>query len=132
MSQQQLDQLRSINRQVNELPYVAVQGHGEPYDWWTDIPVPGDSFVCRDYVLMKAKMLREAGWNPMKLQVVLCYVEPPGREYHAVLCAETDDGNRWIADSRQDDIRPFENPDPLLYTWDRQQVPGTTDFASIA
>ncbi len=134
-----MTELTDLNREVNVLPYTDVQGHGEPFDWWTDIPVPGDSFVCRDYVLMKAQRLRVAGWNPSDLQVVLCWTEPTDYGYHAVLAVTVAHAaaqgmviEKWILDSRADDPYLMQTPSPNGYTWDRIQVAGTTEFEPVA
>ncbi len=105
----QVAQLTTINLEVNAIPYQALPGPGEEPDWWTDVPEAGDSWVCRDYVLMKADKLRAAGWPASSLTVVLCCTEPvgdpPRREYHAVLAVQVED-ETWILDSRIEDRSP--------------------------
>ena len=135
----QLNQLQQVNSQINAIPYDALPGPSEPFDWWTDRAVPGNSFVCRDYVLAKADRLLTLGWAKPLLTIVLCWTEPVippapdnhgGREYHAVLCINAN-GDAWILDSRADGI--YEPSSPAFgYLWDRQQVPGTTEFRDIS
>lgn len=130
MTPDQMAQLTQVNAQDNDIPYVETPGPGEKVDWWTDVPVPGKSFVCRDYCLKKADDLKALGWPAGDLTIILCWVEPPTRGYHAVL-GVTVDGEKWILDSRADAPYRFENPSPNLYTWDREQIPGTTEFRKI-
>jgi predicted transglutaminase-like cysteine proteinase len=131
---EQLAQLRDVNTQANAIPYDAVQGAHEPADWWTDDPNADGSFVCRDYVLLKAERLRALGWDAASLTVVLCFTEPlgdpPVRAYHAVLAVEAG-GETWILDNRAADIYRWDQP-PYPYLWDRRQVAGSTEFKSIA
>jgi predicted transglutaminase-like cysteine proteinase len=127
----QSQQLLDINRAVNELPFDATPGVGEPPDWWTDQPMAGNSFVCRDYVLMKADRLKALGWAASALTVILCWTEPPDSGYHAVLGVELPGEETWILDSRVTEPYPMSTP-RLAYRWDRRQVAGTTEFARIA
>lgn len=129
----QLRQLTAINLGVNALPYEEAIGAHETIDWWTDEPVSGQSWVCRDYVLAKADRLRVLGWPATDLRVLLCWSEPvgnpPERGYHAVL-AVGQEPDVTILDSRFDDPYPMANP-PVDYVWDRIQVPGGTDFEPV-
>ncbi len=59
---EQLAQLRNVSTQANAIPYDDVQRLHEEPDWWTDDPNADGSFVCRDYVLLKAEHLRALGW----------------------------------------------------------------------
>ncbi|HEX3862746.1 MAG TPA: transglutaminase-like cysteine peptidase [Stellaceae bacterium] len=128
-TQEQLDQLADVNTSVNALPYEAAIGAHEPNDWWTDEPVPGQSWVCRDYVLAKADRLRAAGWAPGLLSVVLCYVETG--EYHAVLAVDDGDLEPLILDSRFSQIYRMDQP-PAAYRWASRQIAGTTEFEPVA
>lgn len=131
MTPEQQAQLQTINTAVNAIPYDALPGKGEPSELWTNVPIPGDSFVCRDYVQAKADALKAAGWPAEALTTILCYTESiPPREYHAVLCVEID-GETIILDSRIDQVYPMSSP-AFDYLWDKRQVAGTTGFASIA
>jgi|HubBroStandDraft_1064217.scaffolds.fasta_scaffold210367_1 predicted transglutaminase-like cysteine proteinase len=133
MTPEQEGQLQAINVQVNAIPYNETPGKGEPPDWWSDEPVAGNSWVCRDYTLMKADKLKALGWQASELTEVFCWVEPEGnppvRGYHAVLAVSLD-GECWILDSRFDPI--YKPSDPSAdYLWDKQQIVGTTDFRSL-
>jgi len=131
--------LRDVNSQGNAIPYQAMIGSSESYDLWIDDPVPGDSWVCRDYVLWKGKMLAAAGWPPDDMTIVTCWTEPlevptdmsdptSGREYHAVLAVKFE-GAIYILDNRTSDIYVAQSPQvrPYGYLWWKQQdPPGTT------
>ncbi len=132
MTPEQTGQLNRVNAEVNAIPFNELPGPGEPPDWWTDQPMAGRSFVCRDYTQMKADRLRALGWPAASLTVILCWVEPPpppGGGYHAVLGVE-DGADTWILDSRWDVLYPMAAP-PLAYTWDRRQIPGTIEYEDI-
>lgn len=129
-SRQEIAFLRSVNDEVNQLPFVETPGPTEPVDYWSYLPEPGKSFVCRDYTEGKAQRLREAGWPPLSLTVILCWTEPVGnpqqRWYHAVLGVDCG-GETWILDNRQPDIYWLDQP-PAPYLWDRRQIAGTVNF----
>ncbi len=132
MSQIELDQLQDVNTRINAIPYVGLVGPTEPVDQWLDTPLVGESWVCRDYVLAKAKALGDMGWDGEKMSVVLCWTEvvalpPNDREYHAVLGVKVDTGVLMILDSRFDTIYPWDSP-PAQYIWDRQQVAMSAEF----
>lgn len=134
MTPEQLDQLREVNARINALPYEAVRGAYEPVDWWSDVPVPGQSWLCRDYVLAKASALRDAGWDPLCLTVIVCWTEPvdepPQRERHAVLAVAVD-GETWILDNRYSE--PYRMGDGTVdYVWEMRQIAGTTEWQAIA
>lgn len=129
MTPDQIDQLNAVNAEVNLVPYNATPGVGEPPDWWTDEPVAGNSWVCRDYTQMKADRLKSLGWAASALTEVFCWTEPPNSGYHAVLAVETD-GETWIMDSRFPLIYRIDAP-PAAYRWDRRQVVGTVEFTPI-
>lgn len=132
---EQLDELRAVNTKVNATPYNGVQGIGEAYDMWTDKPIPGDSWECRDYALAKAEILRERGWNPLDLTIVLCNTEPvgepPARGYHAVLAVAEQGGAPFILDNRYGDIYLMDQP-PYDYQWLDRQIAGTMQFRPIS
>lgn len=133
MTPEQWRELCDVNSQVNEIPYEALQGTQEPPDWWSDIPVPGQSWMCRDYVLAKATQLRAAGWDPLSLTVIVCWTEPvgdpPARERHAVLAVEIE-GETWILDNRFP--LPYRKTQPAAdYVWEMRQVAGTTEWQAV-
>jgi predicted transglutaminase-like cysteine proteinase len=125
----QLAFLNAINSQVNALPYEAVQSD-DAGDVWIDQPQPGHSFECRDYTLMKARLMREQGWDELLMGIVLLNIEPPTRELHAVQFAKTD-GGIYILDNRViDPSRVYLWTEPVFdYQWLHQQQPGQLDNA---
>ncbi len=130
MTPDQRMQLFNINSEVNAIPFEELPGPHEPPDFWTDEPVAGDSWVCRDYCLRKADKLKAVGWPALSLTEVFCWVEPPpppGGGYHAILAVETDDGV-WFLDSRVDEPYPNRPPLPLAYTGDRRQIAGSIEY----
>src|SRR5687767_12699311 len=118
------NEMCDVNSQVNAIPFNAIVGQCDPdNNVWKDTPDDG-TWVCRDYVMLKAKRLRELGWNPLGLTVMTCYTETA--EYHAVLAVE-DDAATYILDNRVPD--PYEmNFPPLPYKWHRRQIAGTVEF----
>lgn len=131
MTEEQLAQLAQINAEANRIPYDAVVGQAEPVDWWTDTPEAGKSWVCRDYVLLKAEWLEQAGWPKSSLTIITCYVETG--EYHAVLGVVDpgDPDTTYILDSRFDAPYRMDEP-PASYRWVYRQVAGTTEAVPIA
>jgi predicted transglutaminase-like cysteine proteinase len=130
---EQLEQLQTVNDEVNAIPYDATPRFGEDAGIWKDAPDDG-LWVCRCYVLDKAKKLQELDWPPLSMTVVECWTEPEGdppeRTYHAVLAVETGDAT-MILDSRVPQVYEWDQC-PYDYRWDRRQVAGTTEFESIA
>ncbi len=124
----ELEQLQSVNIEVNQIPYTEM-GPGEPPDLYSDEPVPGHGWVCRMYVERKASLLKERfDWTPERLLEILCYVETGER--HAVLQARTSTGEDWILDSRQDAPYPRSMPPPG-YRWEARQIAGTARFEPL-
>lgn len=128
-TQDQLDQLFDVNQQDNDIPFIETPGPYEAPDFWTNIPVPGKSWVCRDYCMKKADDLKADGWAPLALTVALVYVETG--EYHATLAVDDGEPQPWILDSRFSQIYRKDQP-PAAYRWDRRQVAGTTEFEPFA
>ncbi len=133
-----LDLLKQINSDVNQIPYDAIVGAHEPFDWWTDVPVSGQSFECRDYTLTKAERLRQAGFPVADMTIVLLWTEPvaptPGapavRLYHAVLACKIG-SDIYILDNRYSDVYLWTTP-PFDYKWAEQQIPGTVNFNDVS
>lgn len=131
-----MDEFQRINNAVNQIPYVAGLGPTEPVDWWTYVPAPGQSWVCRDYVEDKAQQLRSMGFPYEDMRVVLCWTEhvvPPtddsptsGREYHAILACDLDN-RTYFLDSRTNEIYTYDSA-PMDYLWDRIQMRSGNDF----
>ncbi len=134
MTPDQMQQLTDLNKQINELAYVDPPA-SEAWNVWRDEPVTGQSWVCRDYVLMKAEKVRDLSWPESSLTVIECYTEPPDSGYHAVLgVLDPDDSSvTWIMDSRIDDPYLLDKPIPPAdqYKWDRRQIPGTVQFQQM-
>ena len=135
MTEDQLAELAGINEEINQIPYEALPGPDEPPDWWTDQPMAGRSFVCRDFVQLKADKLKAAGWPEAALTTLLCWTEPLPEEggqrgYHAVLAVQAGDPIAMILDSRFDEPYPMDAP-PVDYQWDRRQIAGTTNFEAV-
>lgn len=128
-NQTQLDQLFDINQQDNGIPFVATPGPDEAPDFWTNVPVPGKSWVCRDYCMKKADDLKALGWAPISLTVVICYVETGER--HAVLAADDGEPQPWILDSRFGPVYRMDQP-LAAYRWEERQIAGTIQFEPIA
>jgi predicted transglutaminase-like cysteine proteinase len=131
MTPEQLDQLNTVNAEVNAIPYNETPGLGEPPDFYTDTPIPGESWVCRMYTQDKASKLRDLGWPPLGLREFLCYVETGAR--HAVLAVDDPDGSGdpYILDSR---FPAFyrESAPPQGYRWEARQVAGEERWEAIA
>lgn len=136
MTPEKLAELQRVNDEVNAIPYEDVVGPHEAYDWWTDTPVEGQSWECRDYTLAKADRLRSAGWDYRTMHVVLLWTEPvgdpPAREYHAVLAVDDPDGgSQLILDNRAPQVYRMDTP-PFDYQWSSIQVAGGTTFEAVA
>lgn len=129
LTPEQRDQLEAVNLRINAIPYNALMGRDEPADMWTDTPLAGESFVCRDYVLDKAKELQADGWPHDSMTVVICWTETDER--HAVLAVETGDPSPMILDSRFDEIYRMDAP-LAPYRWEARQIAGTTEFKPLA
>lgn len=122
-SPEQVAWLQRVNDQVNAIGYVR-DPSADAIDLWVDQPGIGTGFECRDYVLAKAKLLREQGWPSENLFVVLCNDELG--EYHAVQGAKAGD-SIYILDNRSGPIYLWNSP-VYRYVWLRQQIPGTLEF----
>lgn len=122
-SPEQLAQLQAINDQINAIDYVA-NPSADAQDLWVDTPGIGTGYECRDYVLGKAKLLRQQGWPVSDMSVVLCNDELG--DYHAVLGCRAG-GDIMILDNRAPAVYLWSAP-PYKYTWLHIQIPGTDEF----
>lgn len=120
---EQVAWLQFTQDKINALPYEAL-GSDQTQDRWIDEPEPERVWECRDYTVAKAKLLREQGWPPADMTVVLCNTELG--DYHAVLACHAGD-SIYILDNRCGPIYLWQAP-VYSYTWLHQQIPGTTDF----
>jgi predicted transglutaminase-like cysteine proteinase len=103
------DQLTTINRTINRaITPVADDEHYGIYrmgirNWWT-YPDDGKG-NCNDYVLLKRKLLVEAGWPQSALPLTV--VRTPSGEGHLVLMIKSDHGD-LILDNLRDDILSWD------------------------
>jgi len=89
-----------INRWVNQTikPMTDLDHYGVVEKW----TYPDDGYGdCEDYVLLKRRMLIEAGW-PLEA-LLITVVRDRKDEGHAVLTVKTDKGE-FILDNQRDDI----------------------------
>src|SRR5690348_5111033 len=93
--------LERINRLVNTRirPMTDMEHYGVVEKW----AYPDDGYGdCEDYVLLKRRMLMEAGWPREALLITV--VRDRHGDGHAVLTVKTDKGE-LILDNQNDDIR---------------------------
>ncbi|WP_267554591.1 transglutaminase-like cysteine peptidase [Rhizobium rhizogenes] len=112
-------QLQQINGLVNhEIQGISDNDHYGIYkmgiiNWWT---YPDDGAGnCNDYVLLKRKLLVEAGWSPSAL--LLTVVLDKHNEGHLVLMVRTNDGD-MILDNLTDTVKAW---DATGYTFIKRQ-----------
>jgi predicted transglutaminase-like cysteine proteinase len=89
-----------INRLVNQRirPMTDMEHHGLVEKW----SYPDDGYGdCEDYVLLKRRMLMEAGWPREALLITV--VRDRKGDGHAVLTVKTDQGE-FILDNQNEDI----------------------------
>ena len=103
-------QLQQVNSLVNhEIQGIGDNDHYGIYklgiiNWWT---YPDDGAGnCNDYVLLKKKLLVEAGWSRSAL--LLTVVLDKNNEGHLVLMARTSDGD-LILDNLTDAVKTWES-----------------------
>lgn len=85
----------SVNSSIEPLTDDEIYGVEER---WT---YPGSAGDCEDYVLLKRKMLIEAGISPSDLLITV--VLQPNGEGHAVLTVRTDRGD-FVLDNMRDKV----------------------------
>ena len=93
-------ELVRINKSVNEQikPLTDFDHWGVPEKW----SYPDDGYGdCEDYVLLKRRMLMQAGWPREALLITV--VRDRKGDGHAVLTVKTDKGE-LVLDNQQDDI----------------------------
>lgn len=100
LSQGAWKDLVRVNRWVNEtIKPVTDQEHWGVIERWS---LPTDGYGdCEDYVLLKRKMLVEAGWPREALLITV--VRDKRGDGHAVLTVKTDRGE-FILDNQNEDI----------------------------
>ena len=89
-----------INRWVNEhIKPMTDMDHWGVVERWT---YPDDGYGdCEDYVLLKRRMLMQAGWPRQALLITV--VRDKKGEGHAVLTVKTDKGE-FILDNQEEEI----------------------------
>ena len=98
-----LEQLRAINRYVNQTPYQADQSRFGAVDHWaTPAEFLGRSGDCEDYAIAKYLSLRNLGWDEGSLRILVLNDENR-RELHAVLIAYHG-GTAYVLDNQVPDV----------------------------
>lgn len=96
----ELDKLnRKVNAQVSPVTDQELYGLEEFWTYPTD-----DKGDCEDYVLLKRKLLMEAGWPRQALLITV--VRDLKGDGHAVLTVATDRGD-YALDNQADEIKPW-------------------------
>ena len=100
LSQTAWRDLVRVNRWVNEnIKPMTDMDHWGVIEKWS---LPTDGYGdCEDYVLLKRKMLIDAGWPREALLITV--VRDKMNEGHAVLTVKTDKGE-FILDNQQEDV----------------------------
>jgi predicted transglutaminase-like cysteine proteinase len=96
-------ELVQINAHVNDsiTPMTDLEHHGVVEKW----SYPDDGYGdCEDYVLLKQRMLAEAGWPRQALLITV--VRDTKGEGHAVLTVKTDKGE-FILDNQNPEVLPW-------------------------
>jgi len=103
MTQTAWRDLNKVNRWVKETvkPMTDMEHWGVVEKW----SIPTDGYGdCEDYVLLKRKMLIDAGWPREALLITV--VRDKQDQGHAVLTVKTDKGE-FILDNQNDSILPW-------------------------
>jgi predicted transglutaminase-like cysteine proteinase len=103
LTQKAIDDLVSVNRYVNETvkPMTDLEHWGTMEKW----SYPDDGYGdCEDYVLLKRRLLIQAGWPREALLITV--VRDRNDDGHAVLTVKTDRGE-YILDNQVDEILPW-------------------------
>lgn len=99
MTRQAMAKLKSVTQVVNRAVKPRSDG---PNDVWS---YPDSGYGdCEDYVLLKRKVLNQAGISLSNLLVTV--VSHNGGELHAVLTVRTDKGD-FILDNLNNDVKPW-------------------------
>lgn len=105
--QNKLRQIITVNRWFNRLPYKHDQYAYDTIDYWADtselLEKKGD---CEDYALSKYYTLRELGFTPDQLKIMVVY-DQVAYLNHAVLMVYIDD-TRYMLDINGDSTDPWE------------------------
>ncbi|HEY0291432.1 MAG TPA: transglutaminase-like cysteine peptidase [Hansschlegelia sp.] len=97
-----LSELDAINRKVNAAiqPVTDQELYGVEEKW----TYPVDKGDCEDYVLLKRRMLIDAGWPRQALLITV--VRDLKGDGHAVLTVVTDRGD-YALDNQAEDVKPW-------------------------
>ncbi|MDQ0469129.1 transglutaminase-like cysteine peptidase [Labrys wisconsinensis] len=97
--------LGAVNDQVNRAiePMTDLENYGRE-EWWA-YPTNGKG-DCEDYVLLKRKLLLDAGWPRSALLITV--VRDKKGDGHAVLMVKTDRGE-FVLDNQETRILPWQN-----------------------
>jgi predicted transglutaminase-like cysteine proteinase len=100
LSQQAWQNLARVNRWVNEsIKPITDMDHWGVIERWS---YPDDGYGdCEDYVLLKRRVLMEAGWPRQALLITV--VRDAKGEGHAVLTVKTDQGE-FILDNQEERV----------------------------
>jgi predicted transglutaminase-like cysteine proteinase len=101
LSLKAMRELSHINLAVNNTirPMTDLEHYGVTERWTYPEDGYGD---CEDYVLLKRKLLMEAGWPRESLLITV--VREKNGDGHAVLTVKTDRGE-WILDNQTNEVR---------------------------
>ena len=99
------EQIRTVNRELNRIPYVTDQQNWGVSDYWATV----DEFLeydgdCEDYAIAKYMALKAVGFPPADMRIVVLQDLNLGIP-HAILAVR--DGNRWlILDNQIKEVMP--------------------------
>src|SRR5437868_13909796 len=119
MSQTAWRDLVKVNRWVNETvkPMTDMEHWGVIEKWSLPTDGYGD---CEDYVLLKRKMLIDAGWPREALLITV--VRDKKGEGHAVLTVKTDKGE-FILDNQNENVVAWTETGYRFVSVSRRAVP---------
>ncbi|MFJ5486866.1 transglutaminase-like cysteine peptidase [Hansschlegelia beijingensis] len=102
LTEARFKELDAINRKVNAAiaPMTDQELYGVEEKW----TYPADKGDCEDYVLLKRRMLMDAGWPRQALLITV--VRDLKGDGHAVLTVVTDRGD-YTLDNQADDVKPW-------------------------
>lgn len=103
LNKQAMRDLKAVNDRVNEavIPVTDADLYGRVEVWAFPTGGKGD---CEDYVLMKRRMLMDAGWPASALLITV--VRDRKGDGHAVLMVKTDRGD-FVLDNQESEIRDW-------------------------
>jgi predicted transglutaminase-like cysteine proteinase len=124
MTDERLDQLATVNKDVNESIRPQFNYRGLAGETWVISPDRGD---CNDYAVTKRHQLIEMGWPARSL--LLSEVVTTSGEHHLVVVVRTNKGD-LVLDNMTGSIRRWHQ---TPYRWVRIQMPNNSRlWATIA